>query len=191
MNITQNENNIVITSTENSSYSYVHVIQDVSTLDTTIINNTFTNSTSTYNFTTDGYFIITELKLPKGISLYYYYILNGVIYNLSDEVVTVEELMNMDPDEIPGLIREDLDYLSLYLLREYYLNLLKSKYLKNICNCGCACIDRIDKVKLDTLTMGLDLIEALESKFQYYEIQRIVEKLSSCFGIITSNCNCK
>lgn len=112
-----------------------------------------------------------------------------LIYNPQGNVISAETLLATSTD-LTNIIRTDENWITMYILDDYYIRLLKSKYLHNICNCGCGCIDKIDKVRLDTLTMGLDLIEALEAKNQYYEIQRIVEKLMVCFGLIDSNCNC-
>lgn len=44
---------------------------------------------------------------------------------------------------------------------------------------------------IDTLTMGLALIEELNVYAQYYESQRIMEQLNKCIGNIdATNCNC-
>jgi hypothetical protein len=190
MNITQTEGTVTITSQEIASYGYIHIIQDVTITDTIVVSDIFTDISSTYTFLSDGYFIITEIRLPLASGSGYYIDMDEeIIYAPDDTVITTEELLALDTTGT-NIIREDEDWLTMYILNEYYINLLKSKYLKNICNCGCGCIEKSDKVKLDTLTMGLDLIEALEAKYQYYEIQRIVEKLMVCFNLADSNCDC-
>lgn len=189
MNISQSENKLIIVSEETAMYRYIHIVQDVTIVNTTIVNDEFTDSMSYYTFSDDGYFIVTEMKLTTNPGDYYY-ISNDTIYDPTGTEITVEELLEVDIDLNPEIVREDQDYISMYYLDDYYLTLLKSKYLKNICNCGCSCIDNIDKVQLDTLTMGLDLIDALLLKLQYHEVQRIVEKLSVCFGLTNTNCNC-
>lgn len=188
MNITQTNAIITITSTTNSNYKYVHVIQRVAINETTIISDVITTSSSSYTLGYDGYFIITEFRLPTNDGSDYW--TDGTFIYDPSGVISVEELMALDP-EVANLTRTDEDHVSLYFLNNYYINLLKSKYLKNICNCGCGCIDKQDKIKLDTLTMGLDLIEALLTKAQYYEVQRIIEKLMVCFGMVDNNCNCR
>lgn len=188
MNITQDGTKLNIISQSTPAYQYVHVVQDVTITSTDIVHDEITDSVSYYTFVADGYYIITEMKLPVTPGNYYY-ISDGEIYDPSGAVMTTEELLAVDPAGT-SIVREDEDYITMVILNEYYLDLLKAKYLKNICNCGCGCIDKQDKVKLDTLTMGLDLIEALESKVQYYEVQRIVEKLSVCFNIVQGDCDC-
>jgi hypothetical protein len=190
MNLTQSDETLNIISQESSPYRYIHVVQDVTILETTIVNDEFTNSVSYYNFTTDGYFIITEIKLPVTPVEGGYYISGDSVFDPEGVEITVEDVMALSPENT-NIIREDQEYITLYFLQDYYLGLLKAKYLKNICACGCGCIDKQDKVQLDTLTMGLDLIEALQAKFQYYEVQRIVEKLLVCFGLQMTNCNCR
>lgn len=188
MDITQTDNRISIVSPSVAGYTYIHVIQDITIAKATIVSETFTDSVSYYTFESDGYFVITEFKLPETAGSGYY-IISEKIYDPTDQQISVATLMEVDT-EYTNILRIDEDHMTKYYLSDYYLRLLKEKYLKNICNCGCSCIDKIGKVELDTLTMGLDLIEALEIKHQYYEVQRIVEKLSICFGLIMPNCNC-
>ena len=190
MNVSQSENKLNIVSTDSGVYyKYIHVIQDVRINSIEIVSEVYTTSVSYYTFPYDGYFKISEIKLPT-TSGNYYWVNDEVIYDPSGNVISVEELLEVDPTGT-NIVRNDLDYITLYFLRDYYLKLLKSKYLKNICNCGCGCIDKQDKVKLDTLTMGLDLIEALMAQYQYYEVQRIIEKMMVCFGIVSNDCNCR
>ena len=188
MNVSQSDAKLNIVSTESFSYAYVHVVQDVRIAETTVVHDEITDSVSYYTLQSDGYFIITEMKLPTTAGAYYW-IGGDYIYDPGGNLITVEELLAVDPTGT-SITREDLDYISLYYLNDYYLKLLKTKYLKNICNCGCGCIDNMDKVKLDTLTMGLDLMEALQEKVQYYEIQRIAENMMVCYGIVDNSCNC-
>lgn len=188
MTITQVENKLTIISQETSGYEYIHVVQDVTIHETVIVSSEFTNSISYYTLPTDGYYIVSEIKLPTTSSSGYY-ISGDAVVSTEIGVITVKELMNIDTTGT-NIVKNEVDHISMYYLEDYYLKLLKSKYLKNICNCGCGCIDRQDKVKLDTLTMGLDLIEALTLTAQYFEIQRIVEKLSVCFGMVKNDCNC-
>lgn len=191
MNITQDEGTLSMISQEASGYGFIHVIQNVRVdSETFIASDEFTTSTSYYTLTEDGYFIITEIKLPiTAGSGYYMDIGEEIIYDPNDNVISTEALLATDT-ELTNIVRVDEDWISMFILQDYYIKLLKAKYLKNICNCGCGCMDKTDKVRLDTLTMGLDLIEALQAKNQYYEIQRIVEKLMVCFGLIDANCNC-
>lgn len=190
MNVSQSENKLNIVSADSGTYyKYIHVVQSVRINGTEIVSDEYTTSVSYYTLPFDGYFIVTEIKLPTTPGNYYY--LSGeFIYDPEGNMITVEQLMTVDPAGT-SIVREDLDYISLYYLEDYYLKLLKGKYLKNICNCGCGCIDKQDKVRLDTLTMGLDLIESLLAKLQYFEVQRIVEKLMVCFGMVANDCNCK
>lgn len=191
MNIIQTDGTISITSQESAGYGFIHIIQDVTITSTDVVSDIFTTASSSYTFVSDGYFIITEIKLPSSPSPgnYYIDIAEEQIYDPTGSLITTEQLLEVDT-EFTNILRVDQDWLTMYILNEYYIRLLKSKYLKNICNCGCGCIDQADKVKLDTLTMGLDLSEALAAKYQYYEVQRIVEKLMVCFNLVDTNCDC-
>lgn len=191
MNIIQTDGTVSITSQETNGYGFIHIIQNVTITETYVVSDIFTTASSTYTFEEDGYFIITEIKLPLAPSTGNHCVDLGeeLIYDNTGAVISTEELLATDT-QFTNIIREDQDWLTIYILSDYYIQLLKAKYLKNICNCGCGCIDKTDKVKLDTLTMGLDLIEALTAKLQYYEIQRIVEKLMVCFNLADSNCDC-
>jgi hypothetical protein len=73
------------------------------------------------------------------------------------------------------------------MLDKYYEELLKATFLKDMCNCNCRAPG---KVELPTLTMGIDLIDLLIETGQFYEAQRIIEKLTTCIGITELNCRC-
>lgn len=186
MNITQTENTLVLASTQTSGTRYLHVIQQVTLTATTIIHEVFTDSSSTKTLPSDGYYILTEFALPTTPGSHYY-VIDDVIYSPTDEVVTVEELMALNAVD-NGIDRNDTDFFTVYELNTYYVNLLKEKFQKVICGCGCT---KNERLSIDPITMGLYLIEELNVYSMYYESQRIIEQLSRCSnGVNSSNCNC-
>ena len=119
-----------------------------------------------------------------------YYILEDVV----DQVIapngfpiTITELLKIDPI-VGGFARQDQDWFTYYQLHTYYINLIKSKFLNNICSC--TCMSTNDKTMIDTLTMGLTLIDELLTFILYYEAERILEQLSACTGVVNTKCNC-
>lgn len=187
MNITQSGNILTIVSSEISTYSYVHIIQNVTTVDTTIFDYEFSSSFSSFTLTEDGYFIITEIKLPTTPG-YGYYISGNSVYDSGGNVVSVEDLLDIDTTTT-NIVREDLDYFSTNILNNFYITYLQNNYLNSLCSGKLLSLQ--DKVTIDSITMGLSIIECLiDCGGKYYEAQRIIEKLSMCYGTINTNCNC-
>ena len=186
MNITQSQNIITITGTVTADYDYIHVIQQATIADTTSILESITNSISTKSLLADGYYQITEIKLPTTPGEYYY--TNGtIVYDPNGDAISIANLLLVNPIGT-NIVREDTDFITVYLLNTYYINLLKTKFLNGIS--GCECINKSEKLTIDFLTMGLYLIESLVIAEQYNECQRIIEQLGICSGVVTPNCNC-
>ena len=186
MQISTTKNTVNLVSTITSGYKYIHVIEKVTTTEVTLENSEFTESSSSYDLLTDGYYNIIEIKLPDSYSEGIYYIDGETIYSPVG-VITLEELLEVDV-EGTNILREDNDYFLYYFLETYYIDLIQSKFLKSICTCSC--VNSQDRVTIDTLTMGLELIKKLVEYLQYMEAERMIEQLSTCSGIINTNCNC-
>lgn len=184
MEITQTNNNIEVVSTELSGYVYLHVYQKITTTVESIIQETYTDSSSSISLTTDGYYIISELKLRSTETPGEYYVLGEDIYTPEGELILLEDLMLIEDLEI----RTDANVLSYYYIEKYYIDLVKSKFLKGMCSC--ACINDLDKITIDTLTMGIEVLDILIKYSQFYEAERMVEQLSVCTGIVNTNCSC-
>lgn len=186
MEITQSENTINLTSTYISGHTYLHTIQQVTTIETTLFESIFTSSSSEIILIDDGYYIISEIRLPNQI-VSGYYIIDEIIYDELGNEVTVEELLELDTTDT-NIIREDIDYISYYNIETYLITLIKNKFLKGFCSCNC--ITDEDKRTIDTLMMGIEAIKNLEVYLLYNEIQRIIEQLSVCTGTVNLNCSC-
>lgn len=191
MNITQIENNLTLASIESPQYGYVHITQKVTISGSAVYKTYFTLSTSTVYLETDGYYQIVEIKLPASEGYGYWIDVNsggtGVVYDPEGSEVPIEDLLAL-PLNTANIVREDQDLISTYLLQTYYILLIKSRFLNNICSCDCP--DKEEKLKIDILTMGLALIEYLKVYAQYYEIERIIEQTTSCVGVTLNSCNC-
>lgn len=186
MNITQTENVLTLTSPVESGFRYIHTIQKVTITETTLVNKVFTDSISSYTMPSDGYYIITEIKLTTTPGQYYY-IVGDIVYSSLGVEISVENLLAISVSGT-NILRIDTDLLNKYNTNLYYVNLIKNKFLKIICTCDC--ISKSDKLTIDTLTMGLVLIENLVLNLQFYEAQRIIENLGICNNLIVSNPNC-
>jgi len=186
MNIIQTANVLTLTSSAESGFRYIHTIQKISIAETTLENEIFTDSISSYTMPSDGYYIITEIKLTT-IPGQYYYITGDTVYSSLGVEISIEDLLLLDVSGT-NIVRIDTDLLNKYNTDLYYINLIKNKFLKTIC--ACDCISKSDKLTIDTLTMGLALIENLVLNLQFYEAQRIIEHLGICNNLIVSNPNC-
>lgn len=216
MEINQTDNVITTTSILESGYSYIHVIQKITTETSSIFDSNITDSESEFTLTSDGYFILSEIKLPSTVdtNVNHYYITGNTVYNWEGEEVSISTLITIDTTGT-NIIREDIDYLSKYYIYKYYIDILKNRFLKNICNCGnsgtsnCSSgvynptlingvVDRgykvsdpkQDKITIDTLTMGLEILDYLEEYLLYMEAQRIIEQLAPCGSITNTGCGC-
>ncbi len=189
MNVTSSQNTVTISDTELSGYKYIHVLQHVKVADDGLQNSNFSYTSSSFTLAYDGYYQITQIKLPTTPGTYYY-ILEGVTDQIIDpngDVISLDTLLEVDPTGTT-IVKTDQDYFTTYLLHEEYISLLTNKFVKNMCNCDC--ISKQDKLTIDTISMGLDLITVLSTYFKYNEAERIVEMLYNCLSIAPSNCNC-
>jgi hypothetical protein len=175
----KNNNNIVITSTPSAGYGHVHIIQKITSSTETIVNSVIGDS-STFPTTVDGYYIVTEIILPTADGGSYF--IDGDEIKLGTASVILSDLLDLVAAETTT------ELVLYYYLNIYYINLIKSKLLKNLCSC--ACMSLSDKLTLDTLTMGLTIIPILEADSQFVEMGRMVDQLSVCTGITNTGCAC-
>ena len=184
MIIERNNEWISIISTPAAGYYYVHTIQQVTTLETSLLHSVIVESESQYQFLIDGYFVVSEIALPDSAG-------SGIwtdgdkIYDENGEI-SVEDLLEVDP-ESSNIVREDQGIVTTYYLDEYYHNILESSLKAGLCG---KCLSATKQAELDTLMIGLEVIDHLVENEQYYEAQRIIEQLSTCAGLTESNCNC-
>lgn len=187
MTITQTNNILYFESNIVPGFSYVHYLTLVNLEAEELLQAVITTSESSYTLTSDSYYKVTEIQLPTTPGSGYY-ISGDQVFDSGDQEVSLEDLLAVDVSGT-NIVREDLDLVSVYFLNEYYINLLKNKYLKNICSC--TCVSKIDKVLIDSLTMGIMLIESLVKNNKYNESNRIIYQLSTCSNLVTtSTCNC-
>ena len=187
MKIEQFSETLTLTSITVSGHKYIHALQKVTSTDTTYYSGIFTENVSTIAFATDGYYIISEIRLPEQVISNGYYTLNDIKYDPTANTITIENLLKVD---ITGtnIIRTDYNYLSYYYINKYNIDLIKQTFLKGICNCGCS--TRTGGQTIDTLIMGIEVLKNLVDYELYYEAQRVVEQLGICTGILTTSCNC-
>lgn len=193
MNINIYKNALTISDTEVTEYKYIHVIQLNAITGSGTQYVKYTHDSSTTTLAADGYYTITQMMLPLDPVEGTYYIIESLVggddqvIDPNGDVILIDDLLLVDT--VGTTITKTVENIfSDYSLHTYYINLLKSKFLKNVC--GCDCISKQDKLTIDTLTMGLALIEELVAFAQYNEAERIVEQLNKCTGLVTPNCNC-
>lgn len=188
MNITNNNNTLLLSSTIDVGFKYIHSVIKVNIEDEELVFESITDSESSFVLSTDGYYKITEIKLPTTTGGGYY-ISGETIYNPSSQVILVEDLLLVDPIGT-NIIRTDYNHIFIYFLNKYYTDLLNSQLLKQL-KCGCQSVNKTDKTTIDILTMGLILIEKLIENLMFYEANRIIYKLSLCSNMVNyPNCNC-
>lgn len=187
MEINRSSNVLSFSSEILTGYAYVHSMQKVTTKDTTLVWSDITDSLSSTSVSVDSYYIISEIRLPDHIVTNGYYTINDKIYDLNGNEISVEQLLATSILNT-NIIRVDTNYVFYYYIETYYIDLLKSRFQETINSC--ACLNKQDKITIDTLTMGLDIIKYLIPYELYNEIQRVIEQLSVCTGTITNNCAC-
>lgn len=185
MLIVKTNNILSMTSTPATGYKFVHIINKVTITVETIIHDEITDSISSKTLTDDGYYQVAEIKLTTTPGNYWY-ITGDTIY-LNGVEKTSAELFAADPNT-GGITRTDYDIINTYILSNYYTNLLKSAFTKDLCVCGCT--DKYERITMDVLIMGMELINQLTLIENYYEVQRIIERLSVCNNLLTSGCDC-
>lgn len=179
MNLTKTNNVLAITSTPGID-EYALIFIERVFADSKILLYSVISDDVSYTLTTDGYFQVTEIFLPNS-NLGGYYTNGTDVFNSLDEEVEFSEIL----EEVTLTDLEDV--LNYYNLKQYYKNLLKDGFLKCVCTCNSTLPN---KQVIDTITMGLFLIEILEEEELFYEAQRIIDSLVTCNYINYSNCNC-
>lgn len=187
MIITKNENTITITSTIVEGYSYVHVVEKINIDEANEIlsSSGITNSVSEHILVDDGSYIIFEFLLPN-VSDGGYYISNNVVYTPTNTPISYASLILVDT-EGTNIVKTVETIVNLYKLEDLYSSYLQNNFLN--CLCSCKPVTQQSKLTVDVLTMGLNLISILQTQEQFYEIQRIINKLQFCHNSPKCNCN--
>lgn len=183
MELIKNKGTLIIEDSPEIGFSNIYILQRV-------INETPTNVVylispdgGLLNVPVDGYYILHKYKLPTTVGAEYY-IIGGNLYGPIEELLGGQEVYSILDYETPEY--SQVEFLYYENIREFYINLLKDKYLKNLCCCG----SFQDKSIVDTITMGLEVISYLEEYSQFYEASRIIDMLSLCNKTVISNCGC-
>lgn len=167
-------------------YKYVHAVQKVTTTQVSLLESNIVDSTSSVTLGTDGYYIVSSLSIPDSDTGGYY--TDGTnIYAPGGTQITISELLEIDTTGTE-VERTDYDIVSYYYINKYYVDLLTEKFSKDICGCGCE--NDPKKLIIDTLTMGIKVLDTLVYYKQYYEAERIIEQLGTCSGTTNTNCSC-
>lgn len=188
MDILQTNNTILVSNPMLIDFKYVYSLIKITTEDEELISSSVVISETSFLLTEDGHYKIVSAWITT-IPGSGYYISGDTVYNSLNQPLTVEELLALDPSGT-NISWEEEHYISTYYINEYYIDLLNSKFVKQL-KCGCEFISKSDKIMIDTLTMGLTLIEKLIENSLYYEAGRILEKLLICARLVNPpNCNC-
>jgi hypothetical protein len=175
MNLIKTNNILTITSTPSAGQEAILFIQKMLEDSEELLYTHIGESTS-YILTEDGYFKVTEL-LVSNTNQGNYYITNGITYNSLDAEVSPEELLEN------VIANDSSNIINAHFITDYYKDILKSGFLKCLCK-------NSNKQIMDTITMGLFLIEYLEQESLYYECARILKSLKTCNYVANLNCNC-
>ena len=186
MEISTSNNIIYVSNTPTLGYKYVHFLQKLNNKDTLLKDYSVTDNVSNIILPEDGLYNVTSVRIINSNVENSYYIEDDEVFDNLGNLIVVEDLLNVTH---ASLIKETEVTFLIYYLKNFYTNLLESKIFKNIYDCNCQ-ESKTDKVLIDTLTMGLEVLKILVEHEQFHEAQRIVEKLTTCNKAINLNCNC-
>jgi len=192
MELISNQNTLIVNVENIPNFSNVYILQKIenSEEDFSNLEHYISNTGAMFVLPVDGYYKIHRLLITI-IPNEGYYIDGSTVYAPggeeldAEEIYTLLEIENYQAENIEYINQDHFNY---YYVEKMYIDLLKNKLLLSSCNCSCG--ETKDKVTIDTLTMGLEVIRYLIYYTQYYEANRIVKLLATCTGIITANCNC-
>ncbi len=190
MELIQNQNILVITDTAVADRSNVYIIQRISPTSDVPENITYLISEDggTVAITLDGYYNVHKLQITT-IAGAGYYITGDQLYGPGDVLVTgtnIYSLLDIEDFLAVGITYSVENYFTYYNIETFYIDLLKNKFLRNICCCN----PPNDRVTIDALTMGIDVIKYLLEYLNYNEAARIVDMLAVCTGVVNTNCGC-
>lgn len=194
MEILQSGSTLNIFGEEIEGYSNVYLIQRVDPCESDPINvaAAIFAGGAVFTLTADGYHQITKLTMSTTYSAVNYFIFDNKVYSpggltqLSGD--DLYDLLDITDFEGYGITYESTNYFTYELTNTYYVNLVRTKFLCNVCNN--TCIADKDRIVLDTLLMGMEVIKILIGESQYDEAARIMNLLSTCTGITSTSCNC-
>ena len=190
MELIQTQNTLVIQDTVISGYSNVYILQsvDYETGNVTDLNYLISADGGAFELPTDGYYKVHKFQLTTTVNSGYY-ITGTSLYGPGNDLFidnSVYSILYIEDYEEEGITYSEEDYFNYYTVKNYYINLLQAKYLKNLCCCNTV----TDKMIVDTLTMGLEVIKYLIEYEQYNEASRILNMLTTCTNTVITSCNC-
>lgn len=142
----------------------------------------------------DGFYTICKMTIPKDEMAPYYY-KGGRFYHNVQEVY-LNELLAMNPKET-GLQIEYTYYFCTCNLRKCFIQTCQSIFDSQTSICDNSNVDKALTYKRDLIWSTLNVIDYMVEMDQMEEAQRLLEKLSGCNGVCTSqqtntsNCGCR
>lgn len=194
MEILQTGGTLNIFGEEIEGYSNVYLIQRIDPCEDDSINVAAAvyAGGAVFTLTADGYHQITKLTMSTTYNATNYFIIGSTVYSPGGAAQftgdSLYDLLGIIDFAAVGIIEESTDYFTYELTNTYYINLVRTKFLCNVCNN--TCITDKDRIVLDTLLMGIEVIKLLMAQSQYDEAARIMNLLSTCTGITSTSCNC-
>lgn len=146
-------------------------------------------------FPSDGLYKVVHIILPtleyiqnhsdiinNYTTIYCYY--NGKVYKvnnagIAEELETIEELIEINYTEEILAFYEDVYTFNLCNLKKCFYNIV-SKILNNLCSDKCA---KQDILSRDLVWMALNAIQYCLDVGNFFEAQRVLEKVTSCNGV--------
>jgi hypothetical protein len=183
MELIKTQGKLIIEDSPEVGFSNVYIIQKIVGEEPTNVTYLISPDGGLLNMAIDGYYVIHKYKLPTTVNTEYY-IIGGNSYGPGEELLEGQEIYSILDYET--LEYSQIEFLYYENIKVFYINLLKDKYLKNLCCCG----NLQDKFTVDTITMGLEVISYLEEYSQFYEAARIIDMLALCNKTVLSNCGC-
>lgn len=190
----KNCNTIIQNEEFNPQYMYVYILQ-LNKSDGSKVSQALyrTKESDELKFTIglDGYYTICKIEVPLDTSMPYHYRDGKFMYKGLREA-PLTELLSINP-KVSKLKITYYYYFQLCNLRKCYID-AASKLIneRTSIQCDTKGVDQQDIYKRDLLSSAVNVITYLAEMEQFEEAERVLERISGCNGLCSSNnkCNC-
>ena len=188
--LTDKNCNIVIEDyTFNCNYIQVFILKQNSSKEdnpTQVIIKTNRHQQLLFNGNGDGFYTICKLTVPIDEKASYYYKDEKFYHNIQE--VSLQELIEINP-QISEIKIEYIYYFSTCNLKKCFINICQDIFKQQGSICKKTNIDPNLIYKRDLLWSALNVIKYLTEMDQLEEAQRLLEEITQCNGLCSSESN--
>lgn len=195
--ITDKNCNIIIEdNTFNCNYVQVFILKLNNSKDnspTQITIKTNRHQKLLFNSKGDGFYTVCKLTIPIDESKPYYYKDEKFYHNIQE--VSLQELVDVNP-QFSEIKIEYMYYFSTCNLKKCFISICQDIFKQQSSICNKSNIDNALIYKRDLLWSALNVIKYLAEMDQLEEAQRLLEEITQCNGLCSSesnfisNCGC-